>query len=78
MGNQHSSVLATSQKTLQSFERSSDNKGQKITEKTILKSQDLTCVESQDALVLNETKTGSETDDESYEANDEEGDEGEC
>jgi hypothetical protein len=76
MGNQQSSVLATSQKTEQSFERSSDNKGQIITEKAILENQELNGVESQD-VDLNETKTDSETDDESDEDdNDDEDDEG--
>jgi len=76
MGNQHSSVLATSQMTEQSFERSNDNKGQNLTEKTVLKNHDVNGVERQDALDLNEMKTDSETDDESDGANDNEDDEG--
>jgi len=61
--------------TEQSFERSNDNKGQNLTEKTVLKNHDVNGVERQDALDLNEMKTDSETDDESDGANDNEDDE---
>lgn len=76
MGNQQSSVLATSQKTEQSFERSSSNKGQNITDKAVLENEALKIVSSEDAMDLFSTKTDSETDDESDEENDDEDDEG--
>lgn len=71
MGNQQSSVLATSQKAEQSFERISDKKGQNITEKTILETRKFNGVLSEDTLDLFDTETDSETDD-----NDDEDDEG--
>jgi hypothetical protein len=76
MGNQQSSVLATSQKTEQSFEQSSSNKGQNITDKAVLENEALKSVSSEDAMDLFSTKTDSETDDESDEENDDEDDEG--